>query len=187
MLVSKIDCTINNKYSDALLSDTVQWNTEKKRVWSPWTGRRETRTVCGLGVNNKVLLKDYHMDNARCQLQCCGITEINFGPLHDVTPHAEDFDYFDEFVAKYIEVAAGHADRRIIIVGVPTALNATESQYRLSFYKALRKTLRKFGFVELQNEPYKNKNSTNHITVLAGQLPVLENIPNIIPDEEAVA
>lgn len=178
-----ITCELNSNYEKALKLPNIKWTTEAKRMMDFCSRRRVTRYLQGLGMKGKFFISQSEFERAHCPLRCCGISEVHLEPLNGIKPHVENLDCFDELIAKYIDIAVGNEDRRIVVIGVPTEVGQN-SQYRLSFYQALRKTLRKFGFIELQDEPYKNKHSGNKITVMAGQLPELNNLPNLVPDDE---
>jgi len=100
-------------------------------------------------------------------ISCCGISELKFGMVHNCGSITEDKDYFDELIAKTIENQLSHKDERILITGLPVI--CPSGQYREAFYERLHKTLLSFGMIQLNKEPYVNKNSGNSIVVLVGQ------------------
>lgn len=103
---------------------------------------------------------------------CCGIDELDFQPLN------EEYDEwvsklsdsnFKELVARYVKASCEVNDERVVFVGIPTSVGQS-SMYNIAFYERLLDTLKTFGFRELC-KPYRNRNSGNTITVLAGQMP----------------
>jgi hypothetical protein len=110
---------------------------------------------------------DYYYDAAVADLQCCGISELNFQQLQDLYSSK----YFEEIVAKHLgTIVNGLNDNRVLLVGMPTKVGDS-SMYNIKFYRKLRKILLSFGFVELVDKPYKNGNSGNKVTVLACKIP----------------
>jgi hypothetical protein len=105
---------------------------------------------------------------------CCGLDELDFGPLNDLWKETDllyklTSNQWKELIAKYIKESCDRTDERVVFVGIPTRVGG-DSMYDLDFYEKLRRTLNEFGFRELCH-PYKNRNSGNDIVVLAGQMP----------------
>lgn len=112
-----------------------------------------------------------HMVNHR--LNCCGIDELVFLPMmKEWKAKYQDLSEanWQQLVAMGIKLSLRvQNDQRIVFVGIPVKVGEA-SMYDTDFYTKLRKTLAKFGFIELC-APYRNRSSNNTITVMAGQIP----------------
>lgn len=100
------------------------------------------------------------------RLDCCGISELVFSPLHNLAfRNLEDEKNFDVIVAKALRAY----DHRIVIAGLPVRTQG-QTIYREKFYRKLYKVLKSFGFVDVHERVYTNNNSNNKLKVVIGQL-----------------
>lgn len=161
--LNNISCKLNSTYLKALEDNRFYKGT--KTISGFYGGYKET------GLKDRKHPRDMLIDLTSHQLGCCGLHELDFNDMNrqwnDIKNKVEED--FDKLIARYIDESIGPGDNRMTFVGIPTRVGLN-SQYNIEFYRKLRTTLKKFGYIELC-EPYKNVNSGNYIIAMAGQLP----------------
>lgn len=103
----------------------------------------------------------------RGSIACCGFNELVFTGCQSGYP--SDLDDFKTWLAHGIAHVMHRSSKHIFVVGIPTKVGSF-SQYNMTFYERLHECLKEFGCKPIAN-PYVNKNSSNTIVVLAGQMP----------------
>ena len=178
--MAKVNCVLNDRFLAARATPHFRELTRKTRQIG-WNGNHwysQNIWLVNKETNENILnLSRINLDG---NTQCCGIDELDFRLLGEKNKGFDDDissenllyknSYFDEILAKIIMLQCTQKDQRVLIVGVPTSVG-NDSSYNLEAYEKILKTLKSFGFKELCSKPYKNKNSGNFITVLAGQMP----------------
>ena len=173
--MAKINCVLNARFLAARETPHFEEKKIKKRQ-NHWDGSywyNESTWLVNKKTQEQVLCVSSYDEPDHCT-QCCGIDELDFRDFGRIIDDEENpiykHDYFDELVAKMVDMQCSHKDQRVLFVGLPTSIGEY-SDYSIVVYEKIRKILKSFGFIELCPEPYKNNNSGNFITVLAGQMP----------------
>lgn len=150
---NRISCKLN-KYFRSLLAES-NWNF-KRANWDD--------------VGFTVYSGNIEIDNyPETSMSCCGMDEINFTSiLHYLRNEIVDkVPHWDELIAKWVKYSAYKNDHRVLIASC--VIYPNNSNYN-EIYKAIAKSLVKFGFKQLTKKPYVNSNTGHQILAFAGQL-----------------
>jgi len=103
------------------------------------------------------------------EIDCCGITELNFLALQDYWFKFSKDRRKSALVLYLAKQFEDYNDARVCLAGLPIK-TGEHSDYSSKAYKEIRKYLLEWGFTKMVRRPYKNKNSQNTIDVLWIQL-----------------
>ncbi len=175
-----IDCTLNEEFFDDLNGTRFQWKKHQvtKRVFDYGKQESVEKKYYQLGLvdtkkENVMLINDDHgiLGSIVIRLNCCGISELHMSLL---TPYFETYGKdkdWPELVANFMWHGLKELkDQRVVIIGLPVRVG-NNSQYDAEFYQSLVKLFTKWGFVQINQKPYKNQNSNNGLIVMICRLP----------------
>lgn len=162
---ASFNCKLNSYYKSLQKEDNFRILRDRETTWGDYASEiinKNGETICSM----------YSGDAGR-NTNCCGIDELVFLDVSKEHFEMKNKKIFDEFTAKYIKYSIFYEeskDKRVVFIGLPVKVKSN-SVYNSDYYIRLRASLERLGFVKLNARPYKNKNSSNSLTVMAGQFP----------------
>ena len=162
LLEVSFNCELNNYFESCGKEVATEFENSQGN-FGPYTAKKLSYKKISINIDD--LYEDL-------SLSCCGITELvfNFLDRQDIIKlNALSYRDFDHFIMAIIRLGVDNNDKRMLVCGIPTKVG-TNSGYNIIFYRKLRRSLKRFGFIET-SRPYVNENSGNTIVMLVGKLP----------------